>query len=674
MLNGFVVALLIVAPIATAFFSAASLGLDSVVSTVLAAYLAAVANLGLTTWLLSPVRAVDRTGLVAVEAVLLIGSAGIWLRRGRPLPGGPDLEVARRILADPVVAVFLAVVAALLAYELVLVFATPADNWDSLTYHLTRVAEWMQHGGVYRIPNAATPRMNEYQPFAEQQIFYLFTATKSGALYAVPQYVAQLATMVAIFGSSLRLGFRPRAAICAALLFPMLSLVALQASTSQNDLVAASFPIVALYFLLGSSRKLEPLLAGIAIGLGLGAKLTIVLVVPVLIVFALARGRHVVVWALTGVAAGFAGVGAWGYAINLWNTGHLLGYLGTHIDVPAYEEPLHQSSYATTVDVVYQTLDLSLFSDSLIRWLWIAGIAAGLAVGLLALRRRRRWSALLLGIVVATPFFAADLNVHLGDAIASLSKDWGFPVRGPGGNVGGLGRSVETAAFGPIGAVAFLGTPLIVLAAFALRRARWQHLVLAATVPLFYVLLGHETYNFFMTRFLLVPAALVAPLFAFFLSSRAAAAAFLAVAAASVGMNVTRDPLRPLDGRNGFGRPWQLTQSQVAYLTDETGVGAAVTTYQKVVPPRACVGVLIGSNEPGYFLFGPRLEHEVVYLSPTNALADAYRHSLYYVVISPTGNNEAVSSFRQSGWRLRSLGGYWLLAVATHAGDARCTG
>ena len=669
-----IAALLVAAPAATAVLFAASLRLTSFVSTLLAAYLAFVANLGLVTWALSPLRLVDRGGLAAAESVLLAAASVAWWLRGRPgLPFAAAIPAARQVLTDPITAVFLVVVGALLAYELVLVLTAPADNWDSLTYHLSRVAAWMQHEGIYRIPNAPTPRMNEYQPFAEQQILYLFVATGRGALFALPQYLAQGAILLAIYGAARRLGFLPRPAACASLLFAMFSLVALQSTTSQNDLVAASLPVVALCLLLGSGRVLEPALAGAAIGIGLGAKLTIALVLPVLLVLAVGRGRRAVGAAFAGAAVGFAGVGIWGYVLNVANTGHVLGYLGTHIDVPSYEQPLHPSSFATTVDVVYGTLDVSVFSDHVIRWLWIGGIVAAVAGAGYAWARGRRWSALLIGTAIAVPFLSPLLMIHAGDGIASLARSWGFPVRGPAGNVGDIARNAQSAVFGPVGAMAFLGIPFVTLAAFVRRRADWRYLVLAAAVPLFYILLGHEIYNYFMTRFLLVPAALVAPLFALFLSRRAVASAFLAVAAISVAMVVMQDPLRPLENRSGFGPPWQLTQVQAAYLTDEKGVGAAVASYATRVPAHACVGAVLGGDEPAYFLSGPRLQHKVVYLPVASALSEAYARLLSYVVISTGPNRWVAGAFRKDGWTIRSLGGYWLLASAPHAADGICT-
>jgi hypothetical protein len=656
--------LLIAAAVAVALLVAASLRTPSLVTALLAAYLAFVANLGLVTWALSPFRAVTRGGLGVAEAILLGATLAVWWRRGRPgLPLREALPAARRIVSDPVTVVALAAVGVLLAYELVLALSAPANNWDSLTYHLSRVAAWMQHGGVYRIPNAPTPRMNEYQPLAEQQILYLFVAVGSGALFALPQYLAQLAILVAVYGAARRLGFDPRAAACSAFLLATFSLVALESTTSQNDLVAASFPIAAACLVLGNARW-EAALAGVAVGLGIGAKLTTALVVPVLLALALVRGRRVTIEGIAGAVASFAAVGVAGYALNLANTGHVLGYLGTHIDTPAYEQPAHPSNLATGIDVLYETLDLAVLSNHLIRWLWIAGLVAACACVLW--RRRLDWTA----AAVALPFFSPLVVIHAGDVVAWFARSRGFPVRGPLGNVGGLNRTVLGSAFGPVGAVVFLGVPLVTLAAYLRRRADLRQLLLAAAVPLFYLLLAQETFNFFMTRFLIVPAALTAPLAARLLGRPFTRAAFLAVGALIVAMIVTKDPSRPLHG--AYGRPWQLTQVDAAYLTDERGVGDAVAALRREVPSHACVGAVLGGDEPAYFLSGPRLQRKVVYLPVGSAVEEAYRHFLSYVVVSTGANRWAAGSFRSGGWRVRPLGSYWLLAVAPHAGDGDC--
>src|SRR5205823_11078764 len=120
--------------VASALLAAAALRLPSFVSRVLAAYVALVANVGFVTLVLSPFHAVAATGLLAAEAVLCgVAFAGWWLR-ARPVP------TLRFPSIDPLTALMLAVLASVLAYELLLALTVPANNWDSVTYHLARAA------------------------------------------------------------------------------------------------------------------------------------------------------------------------------------------------------------------------------------------------------------------------------------------------------------------------------------------------------------------------------------------------------------------------------------------------------------------------------------------------------------------------------------------------------
>src|SRR5580692_85448 len=174
----------------SALLVAAALRLPSLVSTPLVAYDALVGNMAFATWTLSPFRALSPTALALEEAVLLLGALTAWWLRGRPGLGlrralGPAGLIAR----DPVSACFVAVAVLALAYELLLAVTVPPTNWDSLTYHLARVAAWKQHHGIFWIPNAPTARMNEFQPLAEQEILFVLVACGTTVLYALLQYV-----------------------------------------------------------------------------------------------------------------------------------------------------------------------------------------------------------------------------------------------------------------------------------------------------------------------------------------------------------------------------------------------------------------------------------------------------------------------------------------------------
>ena len=598
--------------LAASVFAALSLELPSVVTTALASYLALVANLGLVTWALSPFDAVTRSGLLGAESALLVACAGAWWLRGRPVV---RLEAARTGLAylarDPVTMLFLAVVFAALAYELVLAVTVPANNYDSLTYHLSRVAAWKQAGGIHWIPNAPSDRLNEFQPLAEQQILFLFVATGSGALYALPQFVAQLAILAAVYGASRQLGFDRRVAACGAALLATFSLFALEATTAQNDLVSAAFPVAAACLLLAGGST-EAVLAGLALGLGLGVKLTTLLTWPVLGWLVWMGGRRTIVRTLAGLGGGFFAVGAWGFVENLIHTGHVLGHGGGRTDQsvsPSVVTMLH-----TFVRIVYRLLDLSRITNPEIWVLAGVGIAAGAVTAAVTRRRAGRPRAVAVAAAaVAVPLLSPALVLGVAPVIAWITGVLHIPVHDPAHGFSiNRDTSEDFSAFGPVAALALIGAPVLAVTA---HRADRRRLALALTLPSYVLLLGlYAKYNIWITRFMIVPAALSAPLFGHLLRSRAAVCAVLAVAALTVGLALQNDDNKPLAGV--VGRPWNLDQLGALRESDAEPLGrevaAALVAYKRLVPAGSCVGAVLDPDEWSYPLWGPRLQNRVV--------------------------------------------------------------
>jgi hypothetical protein len=394
-------ALAVLLPLASAGFLAAAARFRSLVSTLLLGYLALAACIVGGVLVLSPFRDVHPGPLALAEALVLVGAVAIWLARRRPgLPLDGPRAALRAVLGRPETALFLAAVALMLGYELFLALTVPPNNYDSLTYHLARVAAWAQHGGYFWVPNAPTDRINEFQPLAEQQILFLYAATGSTALYALPQFVAELAILVAVYGAARRLGFGVRASACASFTLATFTLVALEATTAQNDLVAASFPIVAACLLLGDTA-LEALLAGAAVALGLGSKLTTALVLPILLVLALLRGRRATLLAGAGAVAAFAALGVWGYVLNLDHTGKLLGHGGGRIENTT--SPSWPGTAVTALFLVYETMDRGVLTNPEVRWLAVIGVAGGVAAGAWWLLRRRPREAAAESVGIALP-------------------------------------------------------------------------------------------------------------------------------------------------------------------------------------------------------------------------------------------------------------------------------
>jgi hypothetical protein len=636
----------IVLAVAAASFAACSLRLDGIVATVVAGYLAIVTQIAAVAWFLSPFDAMTLPWLTVLEAVLAAAAVVAWVLRGRPLPTAAGARAELRSLrSDPLTVLFAALVAAGLAYELVLALTMPPNNWDSLTYHLTRVAGWRQEHGVHWIANAPTGRINEFQPLAEQLILFLVVAG-STALYALPQYVAELAILVTVYGAARRLGYEPRAAARGTALVAMLSLVALESTTAQNDLVAASFPVAAAFFLLGRSQ-LEAFLAGVALALGLGAKLTTALAFPALALLTWRRGRRTFALVGAGAALGLVAAACWGYVLNVVHTGRLLGHGQGRVE----------NSAATTVGgtvsrslhLLYRLFDLSVTPY----WLIAVLAVAGCIVAVLSLRQGQR--AAVAALVLLVP--AAALAV-----LDIFALDPSYIART---------TSEDVSAFGPVGTAAILGAPFAVFLSERSRRTDLRFLALALAVPTYIVLLAaFAKYNIWIPRFLVVPVVLTAPLFAGLCRSRTMAAPLLVLGGLTLVFALTDDLSKKING--SAGRPWTLSQVGAlnAFPAQPTGriVGAALARYDRDVPPDACVGAVLDPDEPAYLLWGPTLDRRVVFLPSLNAVGQAFRSGTRYVVVSTGVNAPVAKSFEQAGWKIRPLGSYWQLAVAPGAG------
>lgn len=154
-------------------------------------------------------------------------------------------------------------------------------------------------------------------------------------------------------------GFPASSAVFPALLAPTLSEIALQAQTTQNDLLAAAFVAAAAYFLLARDRA-DLWLAGVALGLALGTKYTVLFALPVLAVIAGASLRRALLVASTAAVASFAAVGSVTYARNVLDSGRPLGTLAGE---PGLQRPdvSVTGTVSTVARNVHDLIDLSGF-------------------------------------------------------------------------------------------------------------------------------------------------------------------------------------------------------------------------------------------------------------------------------------------------------------------------
>ena len=655
---------LIVVLTLTALMLAAALRLDGVAATLVAAYVIAVGELVALTTVLSPFRAVTREGLAVAE--LMLGSIAVatWWRLGRPRPPlGHTAAALRRVGRDPATLILSLVFLAVVGYELLLVLSVPPSNWDSLTYHLARAAAWAQHGGVYWIDNAPTERSNEFQPLGEQAILFFFVAASSGALFALPQLVAHLAIVLAVYASARRLGYGVEAAVGSSLLFSMFTIVALEATTAQNDLVAASLPAAAAALLLGSRRS-EIALAGLAAGLMLGVKLTTIFVLPVLVTLAALRGRRPLLQFAGATVVTFAAFGIWGFVRNVAETGEVLGRGGGRLEHTA--ETSLVGTLATAFRVSYRLLDLSGFDDWMIWAMAIVGLGVALGIVAAGWGRGSRRAIALTAAAASLPLLAPALVLGLAAISQGVAEGVRLPVNEEANTSAPFSWQVnrevneDVSGFGPLGLLLLVASFATIVAARRILDRRRVVLALALPLSIIGIALTAK-YNPWLSRFLLVPVALVAPLLAAFFRHRGAALALVLVAACAVGLTHARNIYKPVEDARQM--PWTMSQADAVDLPWLSGLAEAQRLLDRRVPSSKCLGALLTRDDPAYLLYGTNLQRELTFLTAPGEWQQAQGKGLGHIVINAGDYQDARARMRARGWKLERLG-YWVLATS----------
>jgi hypothetical protein len=142
------------------------------------------------------------------------------------------------------------------------------NNWDSLVYHMSRVAHWIQNETVAHYPTVIKKQLY-FQPWAGYAVAQFQILSGSDRLANFVQWFGLIGNMVAVSSIAGLLGAGMRYQIFSALLVVTIPMGILQASTTQTDQVTAFWLACFVYFLLETSRN--PRMGNIlAMGSGLG--------------------------------------------------------------------------------------------------------------------------------------------------------------------------------------------------------------------------------------------------------------------------------------------------------------------------------------------------------------------------------------------------------------------
>ncbi|WP_328341212.1 phospholipid carrier-dependent glycosyltransferase [Micromonospora sp. NBC_00421] len=160
-------------------------------------------------------------------------------------------------------------VVGLVLVELVVALLAEPNNFDSQTYHLPKVEHWVAQGSLDFWPTAIH-RQVTIPPGAEYLLLHLRLFTGGDALHNLVQWAAGIGCLLAATRITAQLGGGRRAQLLTAFLLATTPMVALQATSTQTDLVAAAWTACAATLALDGLRRRADLADALALGAATG--------------------------------------------------------------------------------------------------------------------------------------------------------------------------------------------------------------------------------------------------------------------------------------------------------------------------------------------------------------------------------------------------------------------
>ncbi|MEG3839233.1 glycosyltransferase family 39 protein [Microcoleus sp. herbarium14] len=110
----------------------------------------------------------------------------------------------------------------------------PPNNWDSMTYHMSRVVHWMQNRSVEHYPTSYVPQLY-HPPGAEFAIMHFQIITGGDRFANLIQWLSMVGSAIAVSLIAKQLGANERGQVFATVFAATLPMGILQGSSTQND-------------------------------------------------------------------------------------------------------------------------------------------------------------------------------------------------------------------------------------------------------------------------------------------------------------------------------------------------------------------------------------------------------------------------------------------------------
>ncbi|HEX2722189.1 MAG TPA: phospholipid carrier-dependent glycosyltransferase, partial [Gemmatimonadaceae bacterium] len=231
---------------------------------------------------LSATRLLTAPGVATAWILIALGVAGMRARGLRPMGERAPLVGARTPFADrqstPTAAAFVVVIAAILCVTMWLAMVAAPTAGDALSYHMARVAHWVQNRSVAFYPTNIDRQLWS-NPWAEYVLVELQLLSGGDRLTNMLQWAAFAGTVPVSIKIAEMLGCNREVRLFAALFAVTIPMAIAQSTGAQVDLVAAFWLLVFIALALDDIRApirdqsvMRSLALGTSIGLAILAK------------------------------------------------------------------------------------------------------------------------------------------------------------------------------------------------------------------------------------------------------------------------------------------------------------------------------------------------------------------------------------------------------------------
>lgn len=194
---------------------------------------------------LSLFHALDYTALAIFWTLAVLGAGVVGWKLSFARPPRPSLAFLSSFgWFEKTIVIFLAAMAAILFF--IALVALP-NTYDSMTYHLARVAHWEQNRSIAFYPTSIM-RQNHQPPLAEWLLLQIRILSRSYQLVNLLQWCAMAGSAVGTAMVTRRMGGSSRAVLLAAVFAATLPMGILQATSTQNDYVAGYWLVCFVLF------------------------------------------------------------------------------------------------------------------------------------------------------------------------------------------------------------------------------------------------------------------------------------------------------------------------------------------------------------------------------------------------------------------------------------------